>query len=213
MKLTVALIALCIIGFAYTVFFVSDYSSFFREYGFSGEAMAARPWTLLTSIFLHGSLEHLLSNILVLLFFGAAVEGELGKLKMLGIFLAGAFFGDVFSLFFYSPDTVAIGASAGIFALIGVGMIIRPFDMSLYPFFLPVPLALLGVMYVLYNAIGFIDGTGNVSYAAHFGGLFIGLMFGFRREGWKRGILIIASMFLLLLMMPYAWNALTKIAW
>ncbi|MBI5346996.1 MAG: rhomboid family intramembrane serine protease [Candidatus Aenigmarchaeota archaeon] len=206
MRLTLFLIFLCIAGFVYTVFFVSDYSQFFGEYGFSGEAVATRPWILLTSIFLHGSLEHLLSNILVLFFFGAAVESELGMLKMLALFFTGAFFGDFVSLFFYSSETVAIGASAGIFALVGLGMIVRPFDLSLYPFFIPVPLALLGVMYSLYNAIGFIQGTGNISYAAHFGGLFIGLAFGFKREGWKRGMLLIVSMLLILLLIPYIWK-------
>ncbi len=206
MKLTLLLIFLCIAGFAYTVFFVNDYDTFFADYGFSGQAVLSRPWILFTSIFLHGSLEHLLSNILVLLFFGAAVESELGKPKMLAIFFLGAFFGDIVSLFFYTSGTVAIGASAGIFALIGVGMIVRPFDLSLYPFFIPVPLALLGVMYALYNAIGFVQGTGNISYAAHFGGLFIGLAFGFKREGWKRGLMLIGIMFFILLLIPYIWN-------
>ena len=155
---------------------------------------------------MHGSLEHLLSNILVLVFFGLAVESELGWKKMLLIFFIGAFAGDILSALVYPADTLAVGASAGIFALIGAGMLVRPLDLSFYPMIVPIPLALLGLSYALYNAYGFITNIDpNISYIAHFGGLFVGLMFGFRHEGWKKGIRTIILTFLVMVLIPVLW--------
>src|SRR3989338_3851416 len=123
MKLTLLLIAIMIIGFAVPLFFVQDIEGFYNTFGFSGKNFLERPYVVVTSIFMHGGIEHLLSNLLVLIFFGLAVEAELGVKKMLVIFFLGAFAGDFFSLFFYPFDAVAIGASAGIFALVGAGML------------------------------------------------------------------------------------------
>ena len=207
MKLTWILVAICIAGFAYGAYAGEQ---FYNEYGFSGDNLVQRPYVLLTSIFMHGSTEHLLSNILVLIFFGLAVESELGKKRTLLIFFLGAFAGDVLSLLVYAPSEIAVGASAGIFALIGVGMLVKPLDLSFYPLVVPVPLALLGLAYAAYNAYGFITNIDpNVSYIAHFGGLFVGLVFGFRREGWKRGLKIIAITFLVMVAIPLIWLLLT----
>ena len=194
MKLTLMLIAIAIAGFALPLLFVSDIEGLYNTYGFSAGNLIARPYVLVTSVFLHGSLLHLLSNIFVLFFFGAAVERETGA-RMLAIFFIGAFAGDMLSLFFYG--TTAIGASAGVFALVGAGMLMRPIDISFYPLIVPVPLALLGMMYAAYNAYGlFFDAESNIAYMAHFGGLLAGLLFGFRHKGMKRGIRIILVAFL-----------------
>lgn len=203
MKLTWLLVLLCVIGFTAGVYFGEP---FYNEYGFSLNNLQQRPYVLLTSIFMHASLEHLLSNMLVLIFFGLAVEAELGWRKMLLIFFLGAFAGDLLSIAAYPADQIAVGASAGIFALMGTGMLVRPLDLSFYPLVVPIPLALLGLAYALYNAYGFIAGIDpEISYIAHFGGLFVGLAFGFRREGWRRGIKIIAVTFLVMVLIPLAW--------
>ena len=120
------------------------------------------------------------------------IESELGK-KMLLIFFLGAFLGDLLSLFAYPFTTISIGASAGVFALMGAGILIKPFDLSFYPLIVPIPLAFLGILYAIYNVYGFIfDSGSNISYIAHFGGLAVGLYYGFRIAG-KRGLKIIGS--------------------
>ena len=178
MKLTILLTAAMIAVFAYQISF-SD-GGFFDTYGFSGKNMVERPYVILTSIFAHGSLTHLLSNIFVMLFFGMAVEKELGWRKMTVIFFLGAAAGDLLSLTVYPFDSIAVGASAGIFALIGAGILVKPFDLSFYPFIVPLPLAFVGISYALYNVYGFLfDAGSNISYVGHFGGLFVGLIFGF----------------------------------
>ncbi len=196
MKATLMIAAAMIAVFAYSVFFVPDIDAFYSQYGFSGANMLARPYVIVTSIFLHAGIEHILSNLLVLLFFGFAAEKELGAPKMLAIFFIGAFAGDLFSLFVYPFDALAVGASAGIFALVGVGMIVRPMDLSLYPLVVPIPLLFLGVLYAIYNIAGFLFlPQSEISYAAHFGGFFIGLAAGFAKKGLKRGLLLLVAGF------------------
>ncbi len=207
MKYTWLLVALCFIGF----FGIFLGQPFYDTYGFSTDNLFERPYVLITSIFMHGSLEHLLSNVLVLIFFGIAVEAELGWKKMIGIFFLGAFAGDILSMLVYAPGSIAVGASAGVFALIGVGMLVRPLDLSFYPLVVPLPLVFIGLAYAIYNVFGFITGADpNVSYIAHFGGLFVGLAFGFRREGWRRGAKIIGITFLIMVLIPLIWLLLTS---
>jgi len=202
MKLTLLIIAIMLLVFAYESS-LDNAGKFFDTYGFSGINMLERPYVLITSIFVHGSITHLLSNILAMLFFGSAVESELGKAKTLAIFTLGAIAGDLFSLLVYPFDAISVGASAGIFALIGLGILVKPFDLSLYPFIFPVPLALVGMLYIIYNLYGlFFDVETNISYAGHFGGMVVGLLAGFRRQGFKKSMKIIIISLLLLLAIP-----------
>ncbi|MFH0832367.1 MAG: rhomboid family intramembrane serine protease [Candidatus Aenigmatarchaeota archaeon] len=209
MKLTLFLIFLCVVGFIFPILFVADLENFANVYGFSGKNLFERPYVLVTSIFLHADITHLLSNILVLFFFGIAVESELGKKKTLAIFFLGAFLGDLLSLLVYPPDAIAIGASGGIFALIGAGILVRPLDLSFYPLVLPIPLALIGLMYAFYNAYDFMFAPeSNISYIAHFGGLFVGLLYGFRREGVRKSLKIILLFFAIMILIPILWTIL-----
>ncbi len=173
-----------------------------QTFGFSFNNLFSRPWCLVTSIFLHQNLDHLVSNMFVLLFFGMAVESELGWKKMLFIFFLGAFAGDLLSILYYPPNTLSIGASAGVFALVGTGMIIKPFGFSLFPPLYILPLGLVGILYTIYNIIGFFSGPSNISYIAHFGGLLTGLYFGVKHEGLKRSILNVVIIFLMLILIP-----------
>jgi len=208
MKTTVALIVLLVGIWIWLLFMPAEQVQIIvNKYGFStNKLFAGSVWILFTSALIHVSITHLLSNVFVLFFFGIAVEKEVGWWKMLGIFFSGAILGDLISMFFYAPNAVSIGASGGIFALIGAGMLIKPIDMSLYPFFVPIPLSLLGMMYTLYTVIGFLGGGDpHVSYIAHIGGLTVGLLYGFRKEGAEQGLRIIIAMFLILILFPSVW--------
>ncbi|MDI6721666.1 MAG: rhomboid family intramembrane serine protease [Candidatus Aenigmarchaeota archaeon] len=201
MRVTYVIAIIILISFAASFVLGTEY--IFGRFGFSGKNLLAHPEVLVTSVFLHGSIVHLLSNILVLLFFGLAVEDELGKARMLAVFFLGAFAGDLFSLLFYPFDSLSIGASAGIFALIGIGMLVRPLDLSVYPLIVPVPLAFLGVFYALYNAYGFVfDASSNISYIAHFGGMAVGLAYGFMKKGVKKGLKIILVTIGIMILIP-----------
>ncbi len=204
MKVTLVLIALCIIG--YIAMVNSDPDKFIEYYGFSGENLIERPWVVFTSIFVHADLNHLISNILVLFFFGLALERELKWYRFLAVFFFGALAGEMLSLLAYPWSTVGIGASAGIFAIIGAGILLTPFDLSLYPYLIPIPLGVLGIIYAIYNIIAMFHGEGNISYIAHIGGLLFGLWYGFRRRGMIEGMGIIVMLTSLLLLGLLVFN-------
>ncbi len=145
-----------------------------ESYGFSPDFLQ-RPYIMLTAIFLHGDIVHLLSNIIALLIFGVAVEDELNAAKMLTLFFAGGILGEMITLGIYFET--AIGASAGIFALIGAGMILRPVDIDNR---MPLPLYIIGGSYVAYSIYGLITGIDpEISYISHIAGAILGLAAGF----------------------------------
>jgi hypothetical protein len=206
MKLTWLLVAAAVLIFVYSFFVAPDTGKFYETYGFSGENLVARPYVIVTSIFLHASVVHLLSNILVWIFFGLAVESELGTRKMLLIFFLGAFAGDMLSLLFYSFDTISVGASAAIFALVGFGMLVRPLDLSYYPLIIPLPLAFVGMAYVLFNVYGFVFNIDpEISYVGHFGGLAVGLLFGMRYKGVWHSLKVVAATLAVMALILAAW--------
>jgi len=208
-RITYILLAIMLIAFVFEL--ITDREILFNEYGFSGQNLISKPYVLLSAIFLHGDLGHLLSNILVLLFFGIAIEDEIGKLRFLGLFFLGAIAGDLLSLAVYSFDTIGIGASAGIFALIGFAILAKPFDWSISPVAMPIPLGILGIVYAIYTAIGFVAGTGSISYAAHFGGLLIGLIIGMRREGLKKSLSTVAILLAIIALIPLVWILISRL--
>ncbi len=190
-RITYILILLCIIS--YIVMINSgNKEEFINYYGFSGENLIKHPWVIFTSIFVHSNLDHLISNLLALFFFGIVVEREVKWKDFLLIFFGGAIAGDLLSLFAYSWTTVGIGASAGIFSIIGASIIMAPFDLSMYPYIIPIPLGVLGIVYAAYNIVGLLSGKpSNISYIAHLGGLLFGLYYGFDKRGFIKGVIII----------------------
>jgi len=73
-------------------------------------------WRLLTCIFLHGGLMHLVVNMYVLLFVGIFLEPRLGTIKFALIYLVTG----VLASIIMWKDVSSVGASGAIFGLYGV---------------------------------------------------------------------------------------------
>jgi hypothetical protein len=98
--------------------------------------------TLLTSMFMHIWLGHLLANMVSLFFIGNFTERIIGRKKFLWLYLASGILAGLFyvSLSFFlgtsplgakifvSPDTPAVGASGAIFALLGLLAVLTPYN-------------------------------------------------------------------------------------
>ncbi len=81
---------------------------------------AWRPATLLTAMFLHGGLGHLLGNMLFLWLFGCMLEPGMGRSRFLGLYLASGVCGSLlFALFNLQSQVPLIGASGAIAGLMG----------------------------------------------------------------------------------------------
>ncbi len=76
-------------------------------------------YRLITCMFLHGSIMHLICNMYALYVLGSQVERYYGTLKFLIIYFISGILGSLFSCVFMSSYTYSIGASGAIFGLLG----------------------------------------------------------------------------------------------
>jgi len=128
-------------------------------------------WTLLTSMFMHAGIFHLIVNMLSLFFIGSFLEMIIGKKRFFWLYLlsglfAGLFFVTLSFLFgnselgakiFSSPEIFAVGASGAIFAIAGVLCFLTPRN-SVY--LISGPIIAIAVQFALMNFIS--AGTMNV---------------------------------------------------
>ena len=81
-------------------------------------------WRLVTSGFLHYGLIHILFNSVMLWWFGTPLETMLGKVRFLAIYGIGLLAGSAGALLL-APDRAVVGASAGVFAILGAGLVLE----------------------------------------------------------------------------------------
>ncbi len=137
--------------------------------------IADKPWTIITSIFLHGNLWHIFANMITLYFFGRYLCVLLGGGKFLAVFFIGGILGNALYVVLGEPFSVAIGASGAVFALGGVLAVMRPkLRVFVFPIPVPIPLwvAVIGGSLV-------ISAFPSVAWQAHLGGLVFGLAIGY----------------------------------
>ena len=150
-----------------------DYG-FFERYKFNvGGIRRGEQLRMFTSGFLHVDTVHLLFNMLTLYFFAHVVIGYLGSLDFLIIYVASLLLGNLLSLYFHKDEYhySAVGASGAVTGILYSAILLEP-DMSLYMFFVPVPIPayLFGIGYLLYSIYGMKKQLGNIGHDAHFGG-------------------------------------------
>jgi rhomboid protease GluP len=80
--------------------------------------LAGQPWRLVTNVFVHFGVIHLLANMLALLSSGAIVERLFGPLAFAAVYLVAGITGSLTSLAVH-PLTVSAGASGAIFGVYG----------------------------------------------------------------------------------------------
>jgi membrane associated rhomboid family serine protease len=147
---------------------------FFEKYKFNvGNIRRGEQIRMLSSGFLHVDTQHLIFNMLTLYFFADAVIIELGPFSFVIIYVASLIFGNLLSLYFHKDEYwySAVGASGAVTGILYAAILLRP-DMSLYMFFIPIPIPgyVFGIGYLLYSIYGMKNKIGNIGHDAHFGG-------------------------------------------
>ena len=141
--------------------------------------------TLISSIFMHGSLSHIGGNMLYLWIFGDNIEHRFGHaLFVIFYFLSGLVASG--TQIFLSPDSVipTLGASGAIAGVMGAYLVLFPRNKVHAIFFfriVTIPAALaLGVWIALQLFSGAMSGPagGGVAYGAHIGGFIAGALMG-----------------------------------
>ena len=138
------------------------------------------PWTIVTNLFMHGNIWHILFNMITLYFFGTFLIRLVGTRDFLLIYFLGGIAGNlVFMLFAYfniltSVFSIVIGASGAIFALGGALAVLTP-KLRVFVFPIPVPMPLWVAVIGGFVLMIFV---GGVAWQGHLGGLVFGLLAG-----------------------------------
>jgi rhomboid protease GluP len=162
-------------------------------------------WRLLTAMFLHADLMHLIFNMMALYILGRDIERFFGKSKFLAIYFVSGLIGSAASFAFV--DSVSVGASGAIFGLMGANLYLYKLNPLVYKrIYGSDLLILIGVNLVL----GFI--RPNIDMAGHIGGLIGGFVIAsairLSYEKWwspKRTLYYLLS--IVLLVAPVLWGA------
>jgi membrane associated rhomboid family serine protease len=148
-------------------------------------------FTLLMSMFMHGSLMHLLGNMLFLWIFGDNVEDDLSHGRYIGFYLATgviASLAHVYSTFAFgdNPFIPSLGASGAISGVMGGYLVLHPHRrvrVLMFRMVTDVPgYVAVGLWFVfqLISAFGVIgqgpQSGGGVAFMAHIGGFIAGVV-------------------------------------
>ena len=151
-------------------------------------------WQPFTYMFVHANLTHLLVNMLGLLFFGTAVEKELGSKEfilyyLLTGFLAGAFTFAAY-LFTGGADIPFLGASGAIFAVLLAFATLQPNAQVLIWGIIPMRAPTMVLGYTLIELFSQVFGLMNgVAHLTHLAGFAFGWLYFLARFGvnpWRR---------------------------
>lgn len=148
-------------------------------------ALARKPWTVVTYMFTHGFLWHILFNMMILYWFGRYFIEEFGVKKIMGIYLLGGLGGAALFVLFYNvfpffedirAQSIATGASASVMAIvIAVATLVPNRQMNIV-FIGPVKIIYIAlILFVTSTILDFTDNTGGK--IAHIGGALVGFLF------------------------------------
>lgn len=153
----------------------------FDVFAFSPDRAVTQWWSFTTYMFLHGGFLHLVFNMLMLFFFGPAVEERMGGATF-GLYylicgLGGAVFSFAVSL--ATPVAPFVGASAAVFG-VSLAFAMHWPDAPVYVFPLPMPIkakwlvTFLATLNLVIAMFGVQDG---VAHLAHLGGFLFGFIY------------------------------------
>jgi membrane associated rhomboid family serine protease len=143
-------------------------------------------WQIVTHIFMHGSLQHLFSNMFGLWMFGSILENKFGAKRFFNFYMLcgiGASLLHLGVLTFENNvqgigdiNTATVGASGAIFGILFAFGYLFP-NTELYMYFIPIPIKakyFVGfyALFELYSGVQHSAGD-NVAHFAHLGGMLV----------------------------------------
>jgi rhomboid protease GluP len=143
---------------------------------FGPRTTAGEWWRLLTSMFLHIGVIHIVFNMFALMQIGPLIERLLGKIGFGLVYLVAGLAGSLTSLASH-PYLVSAGASGAIFGLYGAFLGFLALQRNVLPPDVLAPLMKGAMVFIGYNVIYGLSSP-NTDMAAHVGGLAGGLLCG-----------------------------------
>lgn len=168
----------------------SFYRSFIEFFSISSDwkELLLHPWSILTHMFLHERFWHIVFNMLILYWFGMITGDLLGDRRVLPVYILGGIAGAIVYFittnifgFISSGTSYALGASAGVMAIVFAATFISPNYIMRLILLGDVKIKYIALVLILIDlgAISSLENTGG--HFAHlggaaFGGLFISLL-------------------------------------
>lgn len=147
--------------------------------------LLTHPWTLFTHMFAHYEFLHLLFNLLWLYWFGRIISEFIGHKKILPLYIMGGLTGAILLIAAYNifpglhagmPVVKALGASAGVLAIVVAAATLVP-DYSIFLlFFGSVKIKYIAIIMVALDLISIPDFNSG-GHIAHLGGALFGFVF------------------------------------
>ncbi|MCK4634663.1 MAG: rhomboid family intramembrane serine protease [Candidatus Aenigmarchaeota archaeon] len=174
-KYSLVLVGICVFVFILQISFpfIEDNFALYSSRVFS------EPWLLVTSIFLHGSFQHLFFNMFALGLFGFITENIIGSKKFIQIYLLSGIVASVGAAIFYPA---ALGASGAIYGIMGTLAVLRPKMRIWIMGFFPMPMYMAAIVWAGMDLLGMFAPSGTAN-AAHLFGLGAGIVAGFILRG------------------------------
>jgi len=177
-RLTAAVQALIAINVA-VVFLqtvgVLPYADLASWFGFDLASLPGHWWTLVTYLFVHVGVWHVLANMYGLYLFGPRLEHGWGSKKFVWFYLFCGLGGVVFQMLFIRAGGL-VGASAAVFGVMTAYAMQWPDDEIYLMFVVPMRVRTLVVGLFVFNLVMGVVATGdgggtNIAYFAHVGGV------------------------------------------
>jgi membrane associated rhomboid family serine protease len=174
-----------VIGYLLNNNIISDKTLGFLSVPASLKVLLARPWTLITYMFTHKDIWHILFNMLWLYWFGRIFLEYLDERKLVAVYLLGGIFGalvyiisfNVFPVFSsVVADSAAIGASASVMAIVvAIAVYVPDYTVQLFLFGRIKIKYMALAIFVLTSVMDFSVNSGGK--LAHIGGAFFGYFY------------------------------------
>ncbi|OAY56557.1 RHOMBOID-like protein 2 [Manihot esculenta] len=131
-------------------------------------------WRLITCMWLHAGVIHLLANMLSLIFIGIRLEQQFGFVRVGIVYLLSGFGGSILSSLFIQRN-ISVGASGALFGLLGAMLSELLTNWTIYSNKIAALLTLV-VIIAINLAVGILPHVDNF---AHIGGFLAGFLLGF----------------------------------
>lgn len=175
---TVALIVINVaVFFIMSLFRNTEDVMFMLEHGAMFEPLITEEheyYRIITSMFLHFGIEHLLNNMVILGALGWNLELETGKIRFLIIYLVSGIGGNLLSLYLgvsSAEYAVSAGASGAIFGLMGALLYVAARNRGRMG-----RISGKGVLFMIALSLYFGITSSGIDNAAHIGGLLCGFI-------------------------------------
>jgi membrane associated rhomboid family serine protease len=176
--ITWGFLLLCLLVYGFQVLYPE---LLFPKYALSSKSATNHPIELVTSIFMHGNIFHLLGNLYFLKTFGDNVEDRMGRLLFVMLFLFSGCFAGISFVLFDPSNLPMIGASGAVSGILGAYLIYFPkvkvfLIPNIFTRFRLIPFSIMIYIpiWFIYQVVQAFLSNEAIAWSAHIGGFIAG---------------------------------------